>query len=189
MKKNIGMNLITYLVLIAITLTSCATQRVSTIVGGDYDKNKDKTDYFVLPFGATSMPGKWLKTKYNEISKQQFFKNEEDISIAVGFSPINGYEFNTDKSKKGYAFTKAFYEWESDYFVKTQQLNQEVIESDENKNYIIWRVFGQQNGTNFDTYFLFGEKNGYANNFSITATDKWTKDDKMKFLKEMYLQH
>ena len=189
MKENNRLNLITYFIIVIITLASCATQKVSTIAGGEYDRNKDRTDYFVLPFGSTSMPGKWTKTRYNEVSKQQFFKNEENISITVAFTPINSYEFNTDKSKKGYNFTRAFYEWDADYFVKTHKLNQERIEFNENKNYIIWRAFGQQNGANFDTYFLFGEKNGYANNFSITVTDKWTKEDKVKFLKEMYLQN
>ena len=188
MIQNNSRKWIQYIIIIIFTLTGCKTQSVSTIVGGDYDKNKDRTAYFVLPFGSTFIPGKWTKTSYNEVSKQQFFRNEENVSIAIAFVPANGYEFNTGGSKKGFEFTKAFYEWDADYFVKTLRLNQEKIESDENKNYIIWRAFGEQNGTNFDTYFLFGEKNGCANNFSITITDKWTKEEKIKFLKEMYLQ-
>lgn len=182
------MKILKFILIITITLTSCAPQRVSTIVGGEYDKTKNKTDYFVLPFGSVSIPGKWAKTKYNEVSNQQFFKNDENVTIAIAFTPIDSYEFNTDKSKKGYAFTKAFYEWDSDYFQKTHHLNQENIESNEKQNYIIWRTFGQYNNIEFDTYFLFGEKNGYANNFSITQTDKWTKEQKINALKEMYLQ-
>ncbi|MFT3705993.1 MAG: hypothetical protein QM802_26740 [Agriterribacter sp.] len=172
-----------------VVLTSCGTQKASVITGGEYEQNKNKTNYFVLPFGSTSIPGKWTKTKYNEVSKQQFFENDENITIAIAFTPINSYEFNTDNAKKGFEFTKAFYEWDSDFFVKNHQLNQEIIESNEQQNYIIWRLFGERNNTTFDTYFLFGEKKGNANNFSITQTDKWTKEKKVSFLKEMYLQH
>ena len=189
MKQENFRKLSQYIIILIFAFTSCATQRVSTIAGGDYDKNKDKTEHFVLPFGSTYIPGKWTKTKYDKASQQQFFKNEDNVSIAIAFTSANRYEFNIDKSKKGFEFTKAFYEWDSDYFVKTHKLNQEKIESDENKNYIIWRAFGQQNGANFDTYFLFGEKNGYVSNYSITMTDKWTKDEKIKFLKEMYLKN
>lgn len=170
-----------------IIITGCTTQKVSTIVGGSYDKNKDQTDYIVFPFGATSLPGKWTKTSYNTISKQQFFKNEDSISIAIAFTSTNNYEFNTNNSKKGFEFVKAFYEWESDYFVNHFKLTQEMVEQSESGNYIIWRAFGENNNANFDTYFLFGEKNGNASNFSIAITDKWSKEEKMRILKEMYV--
>ena len=166
----------------------CAPQRISAISGGEYDENKGKTDYFVLPFGSTSLPGKWDKKRYNEVSKQQFFENADHVSIAIAFTPINSYEFNRDNSKTGYAFTKAFYQWEADYFVNAHKLNQAQIETNEDLNYIIWRVYGPYNNSNLDTYFLFGEKNGYASNFSVTITDKWSTEQKIKVLKEMYLQ-
>ena len=67
-------------------------------------------------------------------------------------------------------------------------MNQELVESNESENFIIWRAFGENNNTYWDTYFLFGEKNGFANNLSIMTTDKWTKEDKVTFLKKMYLQ-
>jgi len=65
----------TYLSILIITfLTSCVTQReCTTIVGCNYDKNKDKTDYIILPYGTVSIPGKWEKTNYNSVSRQQFF--------------------------------------------------------------------------------------------------------------------
>lgn len=189
MKRNDRIKLTPFSIFIIVMLASCGTQRVSTIVGGDYDKNKDRTEYFVLPFGSTSLPGKWTKTKYNENSNQQFFKNEENVFIAIEFTPINRYEFNTDRSKKGYDFTKAYYDWKSKYFENQHELTREIIEADEQQNYIIWHVFGEISSINFDTYFLFGEKNGNANNFSITKTDKWNKEQKIKVLKEMYLQN
>lgn len=171
-----------------IICTGCAAQKASTIIGGDYNESKNQTDYFVLPFGSVSLPGKWVKTKYNNISKQQFFKNADSITIAIAFNPIDGYEFNTDNSKKGVEFVNAFYKWDAQYFADTYKLKQEKIESDENKNYIIWHLFGESNTIIYDTYFLFGEKNGYASNLSIMKTDKWSSDEKIKILKEMYLQ-
>lgn len=172
-----------------IFLTGCATQRTSNIVGCDYDKNKNQTDYFVFPYGSVSIPGEWKRTTYNQISKQQFFKNTDSITIAIAFGPCDKYEFNVTNPKKGFEFVKAFYEWESDYFVNTYSFSQELIESNESDNFIIWRAFGVNNNSYWDTYFLFGEKNGFVNNFSVMITDKWTKENKVHFLKQMYLQN
>jgi hypothetical protein len=141
----------------------------------------------IFPYGTASIPGKWDKTSYNTISKQQFFKNEKGVAIAISFGPCNKYEFNTDKSKKGFAFVKAFYEWDSQYLVSTYGLKQELIEENELENYIIWRIYGYYNNSHWDTYFLIGEKRGFANNYSIMDTDMWTIDQKIKFLKEIYL--
>jgi hypothetical protein len=38
-----------------------------------------------------------------------------------------------------------------------------------------------------DSYFLIGEKNGDASNFSISITDKWKEDEKVEFLKKLFL--
>lgn len=176
------------IVIVLIFLTSCATQRTSTIVGCDYDKNKNQTDYFVFPYGSVSIPGEWNKTSYNQIAKQQFFKNSDSIIISIVFGPCNKYEFNATNPKKGFEFVKALYEWDSEFFVSNYHLDQEIVESNENDNFIIWRVFGENNDTYWDTYILFGEKNGLANNFSVMTTDKWTKEDKVIFLKKIYLQ-
>lgn len=176
----------TYLLFLIATIVSCSTQKTSTVNSAKYNEQKNRTDYFVLPFGSTSIPGKWTKTKYNEVSHQQFFKNNDSVSIAIAFNPIKNYEFNTKNPKKGFEFVNAFYEWDSEYFVTKHKLQQEKIESNEVQKFIIWRLFGKLNNVTHDTYFLFGEKNGYANNFSISITDKWSKEEKIKILKEMY---
>jgi hypothetical protein len=170
-----------------VLLTSCASQKTNTLVGYDYDKTKDKTDYFVFPYGSVSISGEWNRTSYNQTARQQFFQNSDSIIISVAFGPCNKYEFNADNSKKGFDFVTAFYEWDSEYFVNNYRLNQEKIESNEKNNYIIWRAFGENNNADWDTYFLFGEKNGFANSFAIMKTDNWTKEEKVNFLKEMYL--
>ncbi len=178
-----------YLFLIVIVfLTSCATQKTTTLVSCDYNKNKNQTEYLVFPYGSVSIQGEWNRTSYNQISKQQFFQNSDSVIISVAFGPISKYEFNTDNSKKGFDFVKAFYEWDSDYFENNYRLNQEIIESNEKDNFIIWRVFGENNDTYWNTYFLLGEKNNIASNFAIMKTDKWTEEEKTNFLKSMYIE-
>ena len=172
-----------------IFLTSCYTQRASTIVGYNYDKKKNQTDYFVFPYGSVSIPGEWTQTSYNQGAKQQFFRNSDSITISVSFGPCNKYEFNKDNSKKGFEFLTAYYEWDSEYFVNNYRLNEEKVESNEKDNYIIWRTFGENNNTYWDTYFLFGEKKGFVSTFGIMKTDKWTEKEKIAFLKEMYLEN
>ena len=63
---------------ILILLTGCGSskQATSTLVGGDYDAAKNVTEYFVIPYGSVSLPGKWEKGKYDQSSRQQFFLNE-----------------------------------------------------------------------------------------------------------------
>ena len=165
---------------------NCMAQR-TTLVSCDYDKKRDQTNYVVFPYGSVSIPGKWERTSYNSASKQQYLKNEDGISIAISFGPCNKFEFNADNSKKGFDFVKAYYEWDSEYFVNTFGLQQDSIEKNEISNYIIWRVYGDYNDSHFDTYFLFGEKKGFANTYSIMDNDKWTVEQKLEFLKELYL--
>ena len=175
-------NINKYFILIVIVfLTSCATQRESVIVGCDYNKKTNTTDYFVFPYGSVSLPGKWEKTGYNSNSHQQFFKNPDSVVIAVAFGTYDKYEFNKDKSKKGLDFLLAYYAWDSEYFVETFGLKRALIEKDSVNNFLIYKVFG--GNKNIDTYFLLGEKNGFVTNFSIMNTDKWNEKYKIDFLK------
>lgn len=169
-------------------LTGCTSQRMSTIVGGEYNESKNQTDYFVFPLGSVAIPGKWEKTKYNTVSKQQFFTNRDSIVVAIAFSRFDKYEFNGNGSKKGYDFIEAFYQWDSKYFVDSFGLERKVVEGDSIRNFIIYQIFGFAKGGTFDTFFLIGEKNGNVTNLSIMGTDKWTKEFKIKFLKGLYLK-
>ena len=175
------------LIIIAILFSNCATQRTTTLVSCEYDKNKNQTDYMVFPYGSIAISGEWTRTTYNQSSKQQFFQNSDSIIISVTFGPCNKYEFNADNSKKGFDFVKAYYEWDSEYFVSNYHLNQEMVESNEANNYIIWRAFGENNNTYWDTYFLFGEKNCHVSSFAIMKTEKWSKKEKIAFLRKTYL--
>lgn len=175
------------LLILTIILTNCATQRTSTLVGGNYNETKNETDYFVLPFGSVILPGKWEKNDYNSISRQQFFRNQDSVIIAIAFGRFDKYEFNMDGSQTGYNFVKAYYEWDSKYFVDSHGLKRQVIESDSSNHFMVYRIFGQIEKGEFDTYFLIGEKNGNISNFSISDTDKWTESEKTNFLKNIYL--
>lgn len=177
-----------YLAFILIALfVSCATQHVSTISGYDFDKDKNQTNYFIFPFGSVSIPDKWEKSSYNETSKQQFFKNSDSITIAIAFGSCNKFEFNSDNSKSGFEFIEAYYEWDSQYFITKHGLNSELKEIDSLNNFIIWRLRGLFNSKKVDHYFLFGEKNCFVSNFSVLTTNKWSENQKIDFLKRIYL--
>ncbi|MCK9447536.1 MAG: hypothetical protein M0Q41_01020 [Bacteroidales bacterium] len=180
--------LINLTLLTTLILTGCVSQRVSTIVGCDYDKSKNQTNYFVLPFGSVSIPGKWEKANYNYVSGQQFFINNDSIRIAIAFNRFDKYEFNAGDLKKGYDFVNAFYEWDSKFFVDSYGLQRNSIENDSINNYILNQIYGFINDAKVDTYFLVGEKNGIVNNFSIMTTDKWAENKKVDFLKGLYIK-
>lgn len=177
------MIVLSIIMLFQISCTSLP-QSSSLIISCDYDRKKDRTDYMVFPYGEVSMAGKWDKTSYNSISKQQFFVNSDSVIIAISFGLCNKFEFNADNSKEGFDFIEAFYEWESNYFVDKYGLKSRIIEKDTTNNFILWNLFGD----NYDTYFLFGEKNCTISNFSINATEKWDEKDKVQFLKNLYLK-
>ena len=163
-------------------LTNCATQRESTIVGGEYTAAENVTEYFVFPYGKVTLPGKWDKCGYNKIARQQFFTNQDSIIVAIAFGRTDKYEFNKDGTLKGNDFVKAFYEWESEYF-KAEGLESQMFENDSERHYVIYRIYGER----LDTYFLIGEKNGKVSNFSINITSRWNENEKIDFLKRLFL--
>ena len=162
--------------IMVLILTGCASQRVSTITGCDYVESKNKKDYFLLPFGSVSIPEKWVKTNYNCESGQQFFTNKDSRRIEIAFNRFDNYEFNFDGSNKGYEFVKAFYEWDSKFFVDSYGLQRRVLETDSINNFIPYQINGLTNEAKFDIYFLIGEKNGNVQNLSVMTTDKWNED-------------
>ena len=173
------------LTVIVAVFTSCASQKEVT-VGGGYDEEKNQTDYFVLPYGSASMPEKWEKADFYKASKQQFFKNSEDVTVALSFGFCSNYEFNADKPKKGFEFVESFYKWESQYYVKKHKLNCQIVEKDSINDFIIWRLNGILQGDKIDNYILFGAKKCNVSNFTIYDTKKWTEQEKIDFLKKTF---
>ncbi len=178
----------TFIICFVIFITSCATQRLSTIVGGEYNESKNETDYFVFPFGAVTIPGKWEKKEYNPVSKQQYFTNQDSVILAIAFGRYNNYEFNLDGSYKEFDFVMAYYEWDSEYFIKTYGLKRELFESDSIKNFLTYRIYGDIEQGKFNTYFLVGENRGNISLLSISKSEKWTSEEKFNFLKKLYLK-
>ena len=169
-----------YVLAIMVLLAGCVSQKTSSIVGGDYDAAKDATDYFVMPYGQVSLPGKWEKWRYNEEARQQFFVNKDSVIVAVSFAQYDKYEFNKDGELKVNDFVKAFYEWDSKYF-ESNGFSRQILETDLTKQSIIYRIYGEK----VNTYFLIKEKNGYVSNYSINYTDKWSESEKIQFLKSL----
>ena len=80
MKKCMKQTIKGLIILSTVALfVNCATQRASTITGGNYDAAKDVTDYFIFPYGQVSLPGKWDKCGYNKVARQQFFMNQDSF--------------------------------------------------------------------------------------------------------------
>ena len=169
-----------YVLAIMVLLAGCFSQRTTSIVGGDYDASKDVTNYFVIPYGEVSLPGKWEKCGYNKESSQQFFMNKDSVIVAFSFTRYDKYEFNKDGVLKGNDFVKAFYEWDSKYF-ESNGLNRQILETDLTKQSIIYRIDGEK----ANKYFLIREKNGNVGNYSINYTDKWSESEKIQFLKSL----
>ena len=59
-----------------------------------------------------------------------------------------------------------------------------MIETNNEYQYILYRIYGNT----ANTYFLVGLKNGVnVTNLSVNITDKWTEDEKILFLKNLFL--
>ncbi len=172
--------------LIILSSVSCISSRETVLESLNYNANKNQTEYMVFPFGNATIPGKWDKTHYNSVSKQQSFINEDSIKIAIAFGSFTSFEFNQDGSKKGFEFVKAYYEWDSKYLAEKNNFNREILYQDSTNNFIIWRIQGTNNGEPIDNVFLFGIKNRNVSNLSI-FTDKWDINKKTQFLKGLFM--
>ena len=164
--------------LIGINL-SCSSSKTSVVTADSYDKTKDQTTLGIIPYGNISMNGKWTKTSYNEVSQQHFFMNDEGTSIAITKAPKERYPFYI-KNLTDYNFIEKFYQREFEHYSK-QDIEIDKIETDKQKNYIIWKA----TGNNINTTFLYGAKNNLAYNFSVMKGN-WSDEKKIEFLKKIF---
>lgn len=176
-------------VTIILSVTSCSSSRTSYIISCEYDKSKNVTYYSKFPLGSVNIPGEWQQTTYNSTSKQQYFINKDSVTIAIAIVSTNGFEFNQDNSRKGFEFTKSFYEWDSQYLSKTHGLQVNIEEEDPVKNYIIWTIQGYVNNNPIQNYFLFGESNNVARNYSVQVSKEWNGEQIISFLRNLYLNN
>ena len=168
-------------VLVSFYSCSITGNSTSTIVSTSYDKDKNLTTHTVFPYGSIDIPNKWEKINYISSSRQYILMNEDSINLFISFSTIDKYEFNKDKSLQGYDFLKAFYKWEADYFNKEFALQNEIIEENKVRKYIIFKIFGEK----VNSIFLVHEKEGFITNLSIHINSKWNDNQEIDFLKSL----
>ena len=173
---------------VLVVLTGCGAAKTvnpaakvsSVLVATDYKADKDVTYYTVHPYGQVSIPGKWEKGNYLQSSQQQFFLGPDSTIIALALTSSKKFGFNREGKMKGIDFAKAFYEWDSDYFVE-QGFERQLIETNEAGNYVLYRIYGEK----ANNYFLIREKNGTVSNFSVQSAPKWSEEKSVKFLKSL----
>lgn len=172
-------------------LYSCAPKMTSVISGSNYDKKKDATSYVVLPYGSASIPGEWLKGRYNKVSHQQYFLSKADsTTLTVAIGSAESFPFSAP-SVKDFEFVKAYYYWESGY--QKNQLHQkiELYQSDSVNKFIMWRVHGDTANFVVSTIQLVGSKDcrckeGAFQSFTITG-GKGSDLEKAALLRRIYL--
>jgi len=165
--------------LIASLFSACSSSRTSTLVADSYDATTDRTVLTVVPYGNISLPGQWEKTSYNDVSRQHFFSNGDSTTVAVAKQPKEKYPFHT-VGQDDTQFVAAFHNWDADYWRK-QGMVTTVVEDRSLDGFIVWHVAGLR----ANTTFLFGSKNNYAYNLSV-STRRWDDPQVKKFLLDLY---
>jgi len=170
-------------ILIMIFMFGCFPSRyVQYIESCYYDSIKNITRFNRLPLGYVEIPGNWNKTSYNNVSKQQFFRNIDSVSLAVAFWPEDQYGFYK-RGETDMTFLNDFYEWDSKYIAEQINGQRKIIEQDSTQqSYILWNVY---NDSDVNGYFLYGLKRGRVYNLYIT-TKKWKEQQKINFLKQLF---
>lgn len=163
-----------------------AQKPYSTITSFYYNKRKDQSEYSVLPFGQISLPGKWKKEQFDKVSKQQrFIKSDDSLWLSVLFARCDRFEFNHDASQTGFAFVKAYYDWEKNFFTQTGELKAEIIEQDSARAYLIWHLYGVAKKQEVDCYFLYRDNNCRVSNFYLEYAQKLNASARISFLKSL----
>ena len=172
-------------VLLIATLTFCTTNKyVSTIESDKYDDNIDQTIFTKFPLGTVTIPGKWTKISYNQVSGQHHFMNVDSAMTAIAINQASSYPFYKPKMTPN-TIVQEFYEWDSKYLAEKIKGERSVIKRDTTNHFIIWQITADTEKRKIDTYYLFGSENGIV--FTILGpTKKWTNEQKVIFLETVY---
>lgn len=103
------MNLKVLMIILIVLNLGCSSSRTSIIVSDSYDKATDKTTLGLIPYGNIEIQGKCTKTRYNEVSRQHFFVNNDSIAIAITKAPKEKYPFY-EENLTDEEFTEKFYQ-------------------------------------------------------------------------------
>ncbi len=149
-----------------------------------FDSIKQITRFDRLPLGYVEIPGNWHETRSDNVSKQQFFKNNDSVTIAIALWPKDRYGVYK-KGQSDKSFLNDFYEWDSKYLADQIQGQRNILSQDSiQNNFILWRVY---NDSLVDSYFLFGIKQGTVYNLYVTSK-KWSDIQKIEFLENLFLK-
>ena len=125
------------------------------------------------------IPGVWEQLNKMNDSGQTYMKNKEGIIIAVAQNPKKAYP-TFIKAKSDYENVNLFYKWDSDYYVENK-FKTKLLKENSKQEYIIWKY----NDNKLDNVFLFGSsKDNFLN--LLVYTDKWSEEQKITFLEELY---
>ena len=93
-------------------------------------------------------------------------------------------KFNADGSKTGFDFVQSYYQWDTDFLIsQIEGLKSEILVSDNVNNILIYRLFNEKGINN---YFLISEKNGILILLTESDSDKWSHEQRISFLKDVY---
>jgi len=165
--------------------TSCMVMggSVSTIESSNYDEKENQTTFIKFPFGSMSIPGKWTKVSYNQISFQHNFKNEDSVFTALAINQASSYPFYKPNMTSN-ELIKEFYEWDSKYLADLIKGNRTIIIQDTINHFILWQITAD-NEYQLDNHYLFGCENGIIFTILI-STKKWTNEQKLNYLQTVY---
>src|SRR5688572_29081812 len=105
-----------FIPILATILSSCGT---SIIYSDSYDKISDQTSVVISPYGVIKIPGKWTKTRENDVSGQNFFIGQDSAEIAIALVLWNNYEFSHNNPEvTPDNFVRKYFEWDANYLRK-----------------------------------------------------------------------
>jgi len=129
--------------------------------------------------GDVKIPGNWQQLNTVDDSGQTYLKNKDGVIIAVAQNPKKSYSFFKSTSSD-FENVKMFYIWDYNYWIENK-FKAEKIKEDSKLEYIIWKYNDQK----LDNVFLFGSvKDNFLN--LLVYTNKWSQEEKIIFLENLY---
>ena len=170
--------------LLLLTISCLGQKAISTIESNNYDKKTDLTTFTKFPFGSISIPGKWKKISYNQVSRQHNFTNVDSIFTAIAINQASSYPFYKPNMTPNQT-VEELYEWDSKYLADNIKGTRTIIKQDTVNHFILWQIEADNQKYKLDNHYLFGSENGVV--FSVFIdTKKWTNDKKVEFLQTVY---
>lgn len=187
MLKKTDMKLTIKVIAIFLTaiLTSCmAPKAISTIESSNYDDKTNLTTFTKFPFGSISIPGKWIKVSYNQVSRQHNYNNADSVLTAVAINCSSSYPFYKPNMNLNQT-VKEFYEWDSKYLADNINGTRTIVQRDTINHFIVWQIKAGNEKYKVDNHYLFGCENGIIFTVFVSAK-KWTNEQKINHLQTVY---